>query len=66
MNEEIQAGDKVRIREDATTEGKPFGEVFLQLTYIVVKWDPPNCELSAKYMASELHLHTLCNKIRRA
>lgn len=60
---EIKAGDFVRFRDDATTEGKPIGELFRSLTWRVVAVDEDMIELAAQ---SELKMHTLTHKMRHA
>lgn len=60
---QFQHGDKVKIREDATTEGKPFGELFLKLTWEVVAQNGDGIELKAQYLQTVLKLHTLSHKL---
>lgn len=66
MSEAIKVGDFVRIREDATTEGQPFGELFLKLTWRVVALRDDLVEIASKYLKTELKLHTFTRKLRHA
>lgn len=66
MNEPIKPGDFVRFRDDATTDGKPIGELFMRLTWRVVAVDGELIELAAWYLRSELKMHTLTYKMRLA
>lgn len=60
---EFKAGDKVKIREDATTEGEPFGELFLKLTWEVVAQNGDGIELKSQLYQTEVKLHTLAHKL---
>lgn len=62
----MKVGDQVRIREDATTEGKPFGDLFLKLTWVIVALDEGLVEIASRYENSDLKLHTLAHKLRPA
>lgn len=66
MSETIKVGDFVRFRDDATTEGKPIGELFRSLTWRVVAVSDGSIKLAAKYLQSELELHTFTHKMRLA
>jgi hypothetical protein len=61
---DFKPGDKVRIREDATTDGEPFGELFMRLTWTVLACSSPDIELESQYLQTTLKLHTLDYKLR--
>ena len=66
MSTPIKKGDFVRFRDDATSEGKPIGELFRQLTWRVVRVHDDTVELAARYLQSDLTLHTFTRKMRHA
>jgi hypothetical protein len=62
----LNVGDEVRIRDDATTEGKPFGELFLKLTWVLASIDGDLVEITAQQGVTKLVLHTFAHKLRLA
>lgn len=62
----INVGDKVRLREDATTEGKPFGQIFRELTWRVVTVNGDLIEVATNYLGKSLTMHTFTHKLRHA
>ena len=62
----LNVGDEVRIRDDATTEGKPFGELFLKLTWRVLSTDGEHVELQSRHLNTVLKMHTFARKLRLA
>jgi hypothetical protein len=62
----MKAGDKVRFRDDATTEGQPIGELFMKLTWTVVAINETRIEIASRYLSSDLKMHTLTHKLRPA
>ncbi len=66
MPMQIKVGDQVRLRDDATTEGRPFGQLFRERTWVLVAVDGSLVELASRYLETELKLHTLAHKLRLA
>lgn len=62
----LEVGDQVRIREDATTEGQPFGEFFRERTWTLVAINGELAEIGARYLETDLKLHTFLHKLRPA
>lgn len=66
MSEKIKKGDFVRFRDDATSEGQPISEFFMNTTWKVSSVDGELIVLIAKHLRTEITLHTLKYKLRKA
>lgn len=64
-NPELKVGDRVRFRDDATSQGEPIGDLFKKLSWIVVALDGEGkIEIAGRYLASDLKMHTFAHKLQ--
>lgn len=64
-SDELEPGDKVVFRDDATTEGQPIGGFIREQTWTVVATDGERCELVAQRGETVLKLLTFNRKMRK-